>query len=150
MEDGNEGDEQALEPGQKVATEVCESDFQRFCDTMDIDVDPKGQDDDDKQSLQDCKRKMMQAMERGFLVINEDGEPVYTPVGGDKDFRSAITFHEPKGEAWTARDGVKEGHDTKKLYASMASMTGLNVARFNRMAARDLKVCVAVALLFLG
>lgn len=150
MENGNEGDEPTLEPGQKIATEVCESDFAHFCEAMDIDVDPKGQDDDDKKSLQDCKRTMMRAMERGFLVVSENGEPVYTPVGGDPDFRSVITFHEPKGEAWTARDSVKDGHDTKKLYASMASMTGLSVARFNRMAARDLKVCVAVALLFLG
>ena len=150
MEDGNEGDGPTLDPGQKVATEVCETEFKKFCDTMDIDADPKGQDDDDKKSLQDCKRTMVQAMERRFLVINDEGEPVYTPVGGDPDFRSPITFHEPKGEAWTARDGIKDGHDTKKLYASMSSITGLSIVRFNKMAGRDLKVCVAITLLFLG
>lgn len=149
MEDVNE-DEPTLEPGQKVATEVCESDFKKFCDAMDIKVDPKGQDDDDKKSLNDCKLIMMEAMERGFLVINDEGEPVYTPVGGNSDFRNPITFHEPMGEAWTARDGIKEGHDTKKLYASMSSMTGLGIVRFNKMAGRDLKVCVAITLLFLG
>lgn len=149
MENGNE-DEPTLEPGQKIATEVCEDDFKRFCDTMDIDVDPKGQDDDDKKSLMDCKRTMMRAMERGFLVISDDGEPVYTPVGGDPDFRSPITFKEPKGETWSARDGIKDTHDTKKLYSSMSSMTGLSVVRFNKMAGRDLKVCFAVTLLFLG
>jgi len=141
---------ESLPDGQKVATEVCEADFKRFCNTMDIDVDPKGQDDDDKKSLNDCKRTMMRAMERGFLVVSDEGEPVYTPQGGDPEFRSAITFHEPKGEAWMARDGIKDTHDTKKMYSTMANMTGLSVARFNRMAGRDLKVCVAVTLLFLG
>ena len=63
----------------KVATEVAEQEFVRFIEAMDLDVDPKDWSDDDKKSYEDTKRKIIRAMERGDLVINDDGVPQFTP-----------------------------------------------------------------------
>lgn len=150
MEDVNEDGEQALEPGQKVATEVCETDFERFCDSMDIDAEQSGMDDADRKSLVSNKRTMMRYMKRGALVINGTGEAVLTPQYGEDKHRSPITFFMPEGTAWMAMDGKKETHDVRKLLDSMADITHESQVRFKRMQGPDFKVCVAIVTLFLG
>ena len=131
----------------KVAREVCEQEFERFLTAMDLDVDRAGMDEDDRKSLASAQRIITRAMESGNLVINEAGEPVYTPQIGDT---SAITFHEPMGATYMAMDTKKQGQNVGKLYASMADCTHQPAARFAKMANRDVKVCQAIVGLFLG
>ena len=131
-----------------IGSDVAENEFLRFIETMDLDVDPDGMDDEDKSNLKDARRRIVRAISGGALVINEDGDPVYTPkVGAD---RNPITFYEPDGGSIMAMDTKKRGHDVAKLYATMADLTKTSVAKFTKMKQRDLSVCQAITVLFLG
>lgn len=130
----------------KIATEVAEAEFERFCVGMDLDVDPAGLDEDDKKSLADSKRRFLTAVEAGRLQVNEACEPVLQPGDGGKP----IVFHEPKGSALMATDQKKKGHDMAKTFAAMAAMTGENPGRFADMANRDVKICTAIFGLFMA
>jgi hypothetical protein len=132
-------------PKEVIAAEVAEDEFARFVETMDLDVDPAGWDDEDKKSFVDAKRKIINAMMRGQLVIDDKGQPVFTPVSGEP-----ITFYEPKGSTFMAMDQKKKGHDTAKMFVMMADMTRQNAGRFSSMAGRDIKVCMAIMGLFLA
>jgi hypothetical protein len=129
-----------------VASEVLEAEFNRFVEAMDLDVDPKGLDDDDKAALASAKRTVMRDLERGKLVIDADGQPVFTPSDG----KGEITFREPNGGAIMAVDQKKQSHGVARQYALIAGLTGENQERFAKMPSRDLKLCNALVVLFLG
>ena len=139
---------ETLSAGQKVATTVAESEFERFTEAMDFNLDPKGWDDEDKKSFNDTKAILVRAIERGHLIINVDGEPVYTPQSGQD--KTPITFHEPKGSHFTSTDMKKPGHIVGKTHLLLAQMTGCPIGRFESMVQRDYKVCTSVLGLFLG
>lgn len=131
--------------GSRMAPEVLDAEFMRFIAAMDIDIDPKGLDDDDKKSLEACKRVVIRALESGKLVVNEAGEPVFTPASG-----APITFAEPTGAVFMARDKKKEGHDVAKMFATMAELTHQQPGVFATMPGREVKVCLAITQLFLA
>ena len=101
----------------------------------------------DLQSFKSAKRVIIRAMRMEHLVINEKGEPRYTPQLGNTD---TITFHEPTGATYLAMDQKKKGHDIGKMFASMGDQTHTSAGRFSSMNARDLKVCQALIVLFLA
>ena len=132
---------------QKIADEVAESEFERFADAMDLDVHPKGIDAEDQKSLDDLRRKIVGAIGRGSLVIDEKGQPVFSPQLGD---REPITFYEPSGATLTSMDQRKKGQDIAKMMVTLAAQTKQPVTRFSNMAGRDIKICQALITLFLA
>lgn len=131
----------------KVGEDVAEADFERFRDAMDLDFDPNGMSDEEESDFVDAKRRMIRAMMRGTLVVNDEGEPVFTPTKGD---RSPITFHEPQGGHYMSM-APKEGKESQKRgFQLISQMTGEPVKRFGTMYERDLKVVSAITALFLG
>lgn len=132
-----------------VAKEVAEAEFDRFLESMDLvdKCDAKNMDADDAKSFADVKRTIIRAMETGHLVVDEKGQPVYTPKLGDT---TPITFREPKGSDLMAIDQAKKGADALKGMKILAAMTGENPSRFAEMVMRDLSVCQAVQLVFLA
>lgn len=143
MEEENE-----LPVGAVVAREVAEAEFGRFAEAMDLDFDIKRMDADDLKGFQEQKHRIVRAIMRGILVVDPKGQFVYTPQTGAD--RSPITFYEPTGASMMAMDRKKKGEDVGKMYASMGDMTRVSPDRFAKMLARDLKVCQAIAVLFLG
>lgn len=133
---------------QQVAAEVAESEFERFCDAMDIDTDPLEMDEEELKGFAATKRALIKSMCAGQLVIDEAGRPVYTPRLGDN--RTPIVFSEPTGASYMAMDSKKKSHDVTKMYAAMADMTGQPIVRFSRMANRDIKVCQKIIVLFMA
>jgi hypothetical protein len=139
-----------LEP--KVAAEVAELEFQKFVDGMDLDTDPTGLDADDVKSFESAKRKLIGAICKGHLSVDEKGQPVYV-TQGDPNGKGAgvtITFHEQTGASLMAMDQKKKGQEVAKMYAVMADMTQTTAQTFAEMAGRDLKVCQAITALFLA
>jgi len=132
----------------KVAKEVAEAEFERFAEAMDLDVDTSIMDEDDRKGFDLQKNRIVSAIRSGAMVVNEDGEPVFTPQRM-KD-AGTITFHEPDGAALMAMDRKKKSEDIGKLYATMGAMTGTTAKTFSGMKMADLKVCMAIATLFLG
>ncbi len=131
-----------------VAREVAEQDFNRFADSMDLDIDPVDMDAEDKKGFEQQKDRIISAIQSGSLVINDIGEPVFTPKR-TKD-ADAITFYEPTGASLMAMDRKKKTEDVGKLYASMGEITRTHASTFSKMKMSDLKVCIAITTLFLG
>ena len=130
----------------KVDAETAAAEFERFADMMALDIDTSGLDDEDRADLGKIRRQFERAVMAGLLVVNENGEPVYTPNTGD--YREAITFYEPTGADKMAMDAKKKGHDMAKTYAMIAAQTKVHAKVFAGMPNRHLKVCEGISLLF--
>lgn len=130
-----------------VAKEVAEAEFNRFLESMDLEADPSIMDADDTKAFEDAKRKLVQAIERGTLAVDEKGQPIYTPQVGEL---GPITFYEPTGASFIAMDGKKKEQQMAKMFAVMADMTHKPAATFSKMAMRDFKICQTLVTLFLG
>lgn len=138
------GDTQA----RKVAREVAESELQRFVEAMDLQdkLDAK-MSEEDARTLESTKARIVGAMMRGNLVIDEKGQPVYTPQSG---ICEPITFYEPTGAAFMAMDSAAKGKDMTKMFRMMGEACQCDPSRFAKMKNRDLGVCIAVFSLFLA
>jgi hypothetical protein len=132
---------------QRLSEEVIEAEFERFLDAMDISSERDGLKGDDLENFNGMKATILKAMRNGRLVIDDKGQPVYTPKVGITD---PITFHEPSGASYMARDQGKEREQVKKMFHVMADMTEQPPSRFGNMKNRDLRVCMAVTTLFLA
>jgi hypothetical protein len=132
----------------KVPTELAEQEFDRFLEAMDLayKCDPSKMDAEDNKALDKHKLVIVTAIERGNLVIDEKGQPIFTPsTGGDP-----ITFFEPEGASFMASDTVKSGKDVEKTNAVLGAMTQQPAKRFAQMKGRDYKVCQSIFILFLA
>jgi hypothetical protein len=147
MEEIDDQTNDPLEEGYVVAREVAESDFDRFIEAMDIDVDPAFLDDDDKKNLKQARSIFVEAVMEGVLTVDVNGRPVFTPKRGNT---KPITFNEPDGAALLTMDGKKKGHDIAKSYVLLAAITKEPVVRFSNMKQRDLRICSTLLALFLG
>lgn len=131
----------------KVDAQTAESEVDRFLEAMDIDADRQGMDEDSRSGYDNARATLVRAIRRGHLVINDEGEPVYTPRTVDT---GPITFREPTGATFMEMDRKKSGQDVGKLMAIMAGMTSQPSKTFANMKKRDFSVCQAVTTLFLG
>lgn len=127
-----------------VAREVAEEEFERFGQEMDLDLDTSGMDAEDLTAFNKQRNRLVRAIERGSLVINENGEAVYTPQNPGSKHQDAITFHERTGASLMAMDGKKKGHDVAKTYAVMADMCKVHPSTFAGLKGNDVKVCEAL------
>lgn len=128
----------------KIDPETAAVEFDRFAEMMDLDLDVSGMDADDLTAFNKQKRRIVTAIERGSLVVNEAGEAVYTPSNKKSSHTDAITFHERTGASLMAMDGKKKGHDVAKTYAMMGDMCKLPPKTFAGLVGVDVKTCEAI------
>ena len=131
-----------------ISREFAEQEFNRFCVAMDLDVTPDKLTNEDKAGLENQRRMITGAIQDGRLIINDEGEPVFTP--GTESTPEPIVFKEPTGATFLAMDKRKEGQTVGKLNAMLGDMTHQPPARFARMKNRDYKICQALITVFLG
>lgn len=131
----------------KVAIDVAEQEFERFADAMDLDIDTSVMDEEDKAAFEGTRRKVVRAIQKGRLVVNDDGEPVFSPVTVDCD---PLVFREPLGGTFISMDRKKKNQNVSKMVGIMAEMTGQSEKLFARMKNRDFTVCQSIVTLFLG
>ena len=134
---------------EKIVQEVAEKEFERFTNMMDLDVNTEGMSVDDKRDFTIQRDRLIRAICLGSLVINDLGEPVYTPQRAGNDVNS-IVFHEPTGASYLAMDRKKVDEDMGKLFSTMADITKTSSGMFSKMKNSDLKVCMAILTLFLA
>jgi hypothetical protein len=128
-----------------VDREVAEQEFERFAEAMDLDIDESGFDDDeDRSSFNKNKKRIVRAIVKGHLVINEDGEAVYTPYHQKSKYKEPITFHERTGATLMEMDRKKKGHDVAKTYAMLTQMCKVPKGTFANLVGEDVKVCEAI------
>ena len=130
----------------KLGDDVALAEFNRFMDAMDLDRDLDAMDDaEDIKGFKLLRGRMLHALQQGALVINDDGEPVYSLANG-----TDLTFHEPKGDALLAMDKKGKNHDIGKLNAVMGVTTRQHPGFFTKLPNREYRVCSAIMSLFLA
>lgn len=127
-----------------VSSDVADAEFERWTDSMDIDVDLTTLDAEDLSAFNKQKSRITKAIRSGSLVINEHGEAVYTPQHRNSKHKDAIVFHERTGASLMAMDGRKKGHDVAKTYAVMADMCQVHPSVFAGLVGSDVKTCEAL------
>lgn len=137
-----------MDEQQKISDDFAEQEFARFTDTMDIDTDSKGMNDEDRKGFEASKRTVLRAIKSGAMVINDDGLPQYTPQRS-KD-TTVITFHEPTGANLMAMDQAREGANMTKMNKVLGEITKTTPARMAGLKYYDYNVCSSVLSLFLG
>ena len=127
-----------------VALEVAEAEFDRFVESMDLDLDTTKMDAEDLTAFSKQRSRIIKAMQKGSLLINEDGEAVYVPQHKRSKHKEAITFHERTGASLMAMDGKKKNHDVAKTYAVLADMCNVHPSVFAGLVGTDVKICEAL------
>jgi hypothetical protein len=133
----------------KINREMAEKEFERWAEAMAIDIDEDDMAKDDVDSFREQKSKIVKAIRKGNLVINDKGLAVYTPFRGGEDV-NPITFYEPTGADIAAMDKRARGQDHAKTYETYGSITKTHANKFSKMEYPDLKVCQAIVALFLA
>ncbi len=132
----------------KIDAETAESEIERFAEAMDLDLDTSKMDEEDRKAFDQQKRVLTLSIQKGNLIINDKGEPVFTPTMGDN--LDPLTFYEPDGASFMTMDKMKKNADVAKMFGIMADMTKTHSKVFAKMKNRDSKVCQAIVTLFLG
>ncbi len=143
-------DEGPREERDRMDEESAEREFARFAEAMDLDFNEKGMDDEDRKGFYESKRIVLRELQRGSLVIDDDGQPVYTARHPKEQGKPKITFYEWTGGTLMEADKKKKDHDVTKMIAMIGEMSRQSIQRYSKMPARDFKVVQAIALLFLG
>lgn len=120
------------------------SEFERFAIEMDLSLDMKDMDAEDKEAFTRQRDRMLRAIEYGDLTFNENGEAVYTPCRANSKHKDPIVFHERSGASIMAMDGKKRNHEVAKTYAVMAQMCRVHTSVFANLVGTDIKVCEAI------
>lgn len=129
----------AAEPRMDKAS--AEAEFDRFLEAMDIIADTSEMDEEDLTGFRKQKNRVVKALQGGHLVINDDGEALYTPW---RTSVGQLHFHERTGASIMAMDGKKKGHDVKKMYAVMGDLCKVETKLFAGLKGPDIKTCEAL------
>lgn len=128
----------------KIVPEMAALEFDRWAEEMALDLDTSNMDAEDLTQFDKQRRRLVKAIGDGHLVINENGEAVYTPQNKKTKHTDAITFHERTGSAVMAMDGKKKNYDVAKTYAVMGEMCKVHPNIFATMVGIDGKICEAL------
>lgn len=126
---------------EKIEKEVATGEFERFIESMDLYFDTNEMDAEDQTSFNKSKNRLIRSIQKGDLVINDDGEAVFTPANKKSRHKDPITFHERTGASLMAMDGKKKNHDVAKTYAVMADMANCHPKVFAGLMGNDVKIC---------
>lgn len=132
---------------QTVAREVAEAEFQRWADAMRLTrkLDLAKMSDADKAALGVLRECLLDAMQDGQLVVDEEGRFVLAIAGVEP-----LVFNKPTGASVMAMDQAKGTEPTRKLVKFLADMTKRTTDTFAKLDLVDLQVCDSIAQLFLA
>lgn len=132
-----------------INRETAEQEFERWCDAMKFDIDYDSDDENTRRGRVQAKRKIVRAIERGELVVDEKGyaKLLNADVKGEP---TDVCFNRLYAGLYTAMDRKKEGQGIGKSYAALAALTGLPDTTFDRMHPYHVGICTAVILYFLA
>jgi len=128
----------------KIDEQMALAEFDRFTECMALDVDEDDLDSEDLTSFLKQKKRILKAIRRGTLVINEHGEAIYTCSNRRTVYDKPLVFHERTGASLMAMDGKKKNHEVSKTYAVMADMCKVHQSVFAKMVGEDIKICEAL------
>jgi hypothetical protein len=125
--------------------QTAEADFERWVGVSRIVMDVEGREEDDVRDKGLDKIIIIKAIQDGRLVIDEEGQAIFTPLD-----RDPLTFRKPHGRIVASMDKVKSNHDGAKALTLIASLTGTNRGTIGAMEYADFSVCESIVNLFLA
>lgn len=131
----------------KVDRETAEAEFDKFVDAFDLQLDPKLMSEEVLQLSEEAKERFIKAVQKGSLIVEDDGTPVFMPVRSRN--KDSLKFHEPEGSALKEMDKAKKDHNNAKMFNLMSNLTKVPASRYAAMAKSDLNVCLAITLLLM-
>ena len=143
------GDKLSLPVGQKCDRETAERDFSRFAKAWRIYDKVDEMTMKDRESFEEEKAKLIDAIIEGILTVGSDGNMVYKliyPHGACEQ----LDLKRPLAMAFFEMDKYPDDQKIKKSFAYVAAMTGQSVPWLGTLDGVDIKVPIAVAGLFLG
>ena len=130
----------------KVARDVAEQEFNRFCDEMDVDKNTDRMTAEDSKEFNEMKGILLDALQIGVLQIDGEGlATVYPKKGTVKELK----FNELCGADYIAMDNKKDTQSFAKMFAIAGSLTKQPPATFSKLKKFDMKVCLTITKLFL-
>lgn len=129
----------------RIDAESAEIEFERFCCTQRVDIDTEDLDEEDLKSFEGQKKKIIRAIMKGDIELNDAGEAAFKYEGGDD-----IIFKKPKASTLLAMDRAKKGQDMKAMFDLMGEICEVAPAMFRKMDMADAKICMAITSLFLA
>ncbi len=105
-----------------IDAETAEAEFERWAEENDLEFETSEMDVEDVDKFTRNKRRIIKALRRGSLVINEEGEAEYTPWFKDSKSHEPLKFHSMSFTALTQIDRRKSDHQVAKSIAAIAAM----------------------------
>jgi len=134
----NEDEMNTEENEVRVVSSVAEDEFWRWVEAMDLRVPQENTEDNDDQ-----KGRVIAAIERGELVIDDSGFAIFTPQRPGSKHKEPLKFHEPGMDAWSAMDKHKNKFNNMCEGLGVVTKTHPSVFR-SKIIGEDLKVCFAL------
>lgn len=131
-----------------ICAEAAEQEFNRFTEIWDVASDVAEMTEEDLESFEPIKKRIIKGITEGKVQIGEKGEFSYTlrkPIGDTEHLELKI-----ERANIAIMDNYKERQKIHMLHAYIASLAGLPPKMIAAVDARDLKMIQGVALLFLG
>lgn len=129
---------------EKICKEVAEQEFERWGEAMDLDFNVSAMLKEDSVEFERMKAKIVKALMRGSLIIDDCGRAVYTPTNPESGYKEPITFKERTGAMIMGIDRFKKNQQAAASYAMMAELCGLPAKAFAGLVGFDIKVCEAM------
>ena len=139
-----------MDDKQVIADEVCEKEFNEWCDANGIDYDTANMNEDDKDGFNKNKATIIKAAKTGRLVF--DGgklECTISNLSPEGFAGQKINIGQPTGKIFTAMDGLKDTQLFKKQTSVMSALTGKDNGYFDKLHAIDWKLLQAVVVFFI-
>lgn len=134
----------------EISEELAMKDLERWAEDNDIDLYVTTKDGD--KLLDATAPKLIKAIQRGSLVLNDQCEFEYTisqksPQGfaGEK-----IVLRTPTSAAYMAMDSFKEQQSVHKTLALLSAMTGKDVSWFAKLSNIDYKILNFITSFFIA
>ena len=134
-----------------INLETANEEFEKICDSWEIDIDEVSMDHEEKVDIKGIKAKIIKAIRLGRLVYNDNEIMTYIVSNKSDDLGGKeLTIKRPKGKALTAMDQFKEQAGVTKGYAFLASMISQPIQFLNNLDGIDVKPLLALSTLFLS
>ena len=128
--------------------ELAEAEFLRMCENCDIETEFAEDEKTEADAFEKEKRAVVKLIQKGSLVITEEGNAEYTPQRSVS--QKPVTFKEPRGSALTAMGGVGKDQEMKRIMLAMVDFSDAHsVKQFIQMSKRDVAACLLLGSIFL-
>lgn len=135
----------------KITTEMAEKEFERFCESWEIDTDVSQMNEEDSENFNRHKTKIIKATETGRIIYTDDDKIEYFFKHPEKARNEkSIVLDRPNGGTYAEMDKFKKDESMKKTYAILAGMSKKDISFFYGIDGIDFKFISSIATLFLA